>query len=150
MSGAPVDTWRSRAAAQRPRKFEIGTEATTASIGTRYVHGRPTRVPSKVMIQLIAAASMARFPRRLPTWLRRLHSEPCRVQRHLAIIGTFEQVSVMSLVIEKGRVAEPGALVFTPLHAAPLLRLRLGRASKSGVEVMHAHCPAAEHLRLLP
>ena len=64
--------------------------------------------------------------------------------------GTFEQVSVMSLVIEKGRVAEPCALVFTPLHAAPLLRLRLRRASKSGVEVMHAHCPAAEHLRLLP
>ena len=45
-----------------------------------------------------------------PTWLRRLHSEPCRVQRHLAIIGTFEQVSVMSLVIEKGRVAEPRRL----------------------------------------
>src|SRR4029453_6505739 len=105
------------------------------------------------MIHLIAAArwpdSPVAFHQRLPTLPRRLHSEPCRVQRHLAIIGTFEQVSVMSLVSEKGRVAEPCALVSAPLHAAPpLLRLSLRQASKSGVQIMHAHCPAAEHLRL--
>jgi hypothetical protein len=51
-------------------------------------------------------------------------------------------------------------LVFAPLCAVghrqpsptppPLLNVSLRQATESGVKVVHAYCPAAEHLRLLP
>ena len=64
---------------------------------------------SKVMIHWIAADSMARFPRGLPSapsWVaRRLHSEPCRIQRHLATTGSLRAGSREVAGDRKGRSA---------------------------------------------
>jgi hypothetical protein len=57
----------------------------------------------------------------------------------------------MSLVIEMTEWPSLGALlVFAPLRAVALLNVSLRHAGKSGVKVVHAHCPETEHLRLLP
>ena len=73
------------------------------------------------------------------------------VSRHPSFTGTFEQICVMSLVIENDGVAELWRVTcLSALLAMPLLNLSLRQAGKSGVKVVYAHCPAAEHLRLLP
>jgi len=74
-------------------------------------------------------------------WTRlRVTSSPPRLRAaRRTFSGTPQTVSAL---------ARP--LVFAPLRAAPLLDLSPRQASKSGVEVVHAHRPVAEHLRLLP
>ena len=56
----------------------------------------------------------------------------------------------MSLVIENEGVAGPWYAACLRCAAVPLLDLSLRQTGKSGVKVVHAHCPATEHLRLLP
>jgi hypothetical protein len=56
----------------------------------------------------------------------------------------------MSLGIENDGVSVPWYAACLRCAAVPLPNLSLREAGKSGVKVVHAHCPAAEHLRLLP
>jgi hypothetical protein len=71
------------------------------------------------------------------------------ISRHPSLTGTFEYV--MSLMIENTEWRSPGAsLVLAPLRGLALLNVSLRHACKSCVKVVHAYCPATEHLRLLP
>jgi hypothetical protein len=88
--------------------------------------------------------------RRLQHWSADRNQRPLiearPISRHPSITRTRR--ACISLVIENDGVAEPTPLVFLRCRAATEFEPEAG--GRTGVEAVHAHCPAAEHFGLLP